>query len=610
MILKNKVTLFIVFLFISILSFSQKANDSIQFNLLINKLENAVTINNEDSVAIYFQKLSHYSNQEKYYKKFIDATTRVGHFYEGYGSFEKSINIYQKALSITELFNDSSYASKVLVDMSQAYRIFHDYPKAIEYGKRAIHILKKENSKNNLILKTAALDITAAAFTENKQADSAVVYQEKVLSYLPELDSTDIKTTIVNIGYTYMELNQLEKVRIYTEHGLRLFKPLKNDYYLAAIYTNLAMYGRRAKKYKYALKMFDTAIYHTKKSNYLEPFFWIYDERSKVYKSQKQYKKAAEDLEKLVKIKDSVFKTQRAKTAQEMEAKYQSAKKGKEIAQQKEQILANELAIKNRNLFAILLGSALLIVAILSLGFYKRNQFRRKQLQKEIDLKDALSTIKTQNKLQEQRLRISRDLHDNIGSQLTFIISSVDNLKYVTKDANDKLKDKLASISSFTSDTIFQLRDTIWAMNKPEISLEDLHTRILSFIEKAKSATENTKFILKNDVNQDIKFTSLIGVNIFRVVQEAINNAIKYADASEVKIDISEENNQISIVIKDNGKGIPQEIMEDIFIPFFSTKKSGSGIGLSLCKQIMLLHKGKIQIKSIESKGTTVSLIF
>ena len=80
--------------------------------------------------------------------------------------------------------------------------------------------------------------------------------------------------------------------------------------------------------------------------------------------------------------------------------------------------------------------------------------------------------------MQEQRLRISRDLHDNIGSQLTFIISSIDNLKFVTKDVNEKLKDKLSSISSFTSDTIFQLRDTIWAMNKSEITIEDLHARI------------------------------------------------------------------------------------------------------------------------------------
>lgn len=62
--------------------------------------------------------------------------------------------------------------------------------------------------------------------------------------------------------------------------------------------------------------------------------------------------------------------------------------------------------------------------------------------------------------------------------------------------------------------------------------------------------------------------------------------------------------------VTDNGSGIPEEIMDSIFIPFFSTKKTGSGIGLSLCKQIMLLHGGKIQVQSSDSKGTVMSLLF
>lgn len=64
------------------------------------------------------------------------------------------------------------------------------------------------------------------------------------------------------------------------------------------------------------------------------------------------------------------------------------------------------------------------------------------------------------------------------------------------------------------------------------------------------------------------------------------------------------------IKVTDNGSGIPEEIMDTIFVPFFSTKKNGSGIGLSLCKQIMLLHQGKIQFQSIEGQGTTIILVF
>ncbi|MFT4022674.1 MAG: HAMP domain-containing sensor histidine kinase [Flavihumibacter sp.] len=67
---------------------------------------------------------------------------------------------------------------------------------------------------------------------------------------------------------------------------------------------------------------------------------------------------------------------------------------------------------------------------------------------------------------------------------------------------------------------------------------------------------------------------------------------------------------KVSIKVADNGAGMSQEVMDKIFIPFFSTKKTGSGIGLSLCKQIMMLHKGNIQVQSIEGEGTAFQLIF
>ena len=64
------------------------------------------------------------------------------------------------------------------------------------------------------------------------------------------------------------------------------------------------------------------------------------------------------------------------------------------------------------------------------------------------------------------------------------------------------------------------------------------------------------------------------------------------------------------IKVADNGTGMSPEVMENIFIPFFSTKKTGSGIGLSLCKQIMLLHKGNIQVQSTEGHGSAFLLQF
>ncbi len=70
------------------------------------------------------------------------------------------------------------------------------------------------------------------------------------------------------------------------------------------------------------------------------------------------------------------------------------------------------------------------------------------------------------------------------------------------------------------------------------------------------------------------------------------------------------QNNKAIIKIADNGTGMPDELIDKIFVPFFSTKKNGSGIGLSLCKQIMMLHKGNIHVQSVDGEGTAFLLNF
>jgi two-component system, NtrC family, nitrogen regulation sensor histidine kinase NtrY len=87
--------------------------------------------------------------------------------------------------------------------------------------------------------------------------------------------------------------------------------------------------------------------------------------------------------------------------------------------------------------------------------------------------------------------------------------------------------------------------------------------------------------------------------------------AVKDVPAPRIVLSADSLNDKKMVLkVADNGTGMPEEIVEKIFIPFFSTKKTGSGIGLSLCKQIIMLHKGNIQVQSVEGKGTVFSLFF
>jgi two-component system nitrogen regulation sensor histidine kinase NtrY len=108
-------------------------------------------------------------------------------------------------------------------------------------------------------------------------------------------------------------------------------------------------------------------------------------------------------------------------------------------------------------------------------------------------------------------------------------------------------------------------------------------------------------------IEADINLVEQVMINLLVNAIEAVK------DREEPRITLSAElqaNNKTIVKIGDNGVGMPTELLDKIFIPFFSTRKTGSGIGLSLCKQIMLLHKGNIQVQSTEGKGSAFLLQF
>jgi signal transduction histidine kinase len=111
----------------------------------------------------------------------------------------------------------------------------------------------------------------------------------------------------------------------------------------------------------------------------------------------------------------------------------------------------------------------------------------------------------------------------------------------------------------------------------------------------------------------DVSFqadTDLIEQVLINLLVNSIE-AVKEREAPKIILSAGTTNTKkVILKITDNGSGMPEEVLDKIFIPFFSTKKNGSGIGLSLCKQIVMLHRGTIQVQSKEGEGTSFSLQF
>jgi len=147
-------------------------------------------------------------------------------------------------------------------------------------------------------------------------------------------------------------------------------------------------------------------------------------------------------------------------------------------------------------------------------------------------------------------------------------------------------------------------------VNKSRIKVDEVFKNISDLM----LPSLNQKHCLLQFVNNDPKLE--LNIDAHLIEQVLINLILNARDAcedqpdSKVLVSAEKLRESISIKVMDNGKGIPAEILDNIFVPFFSTKKTGSGIGLSISKQIMMLHNGRIQVMSEEGKGTIVSLIF
>jgi signal transduction histidine kinase len=131
---------------------------------------------------------------------------------------------------------------------------------------------------------------------------------------------------------------------------------------------------------------------------------------------------------------------------------------------------------------------------------------------------------------------------------------------------------------------------------------------ILFTDEFASNQIHFTKMVVPIDLqlNADERLIEQVLINLFRnAIQALLENTDK-----QIKITAKHNNDNITISVTDNGKGIAADIIETIFVPFFTTKTNGSGIGLTLSREIMKLHGGYIKVTSEQGKGTVFTLVF
>ena len=417
-------------------------------------------------------------------------------------------------------------------------------------------------------------------------------YHKQNLKYIKGKDTLLLHSTFNNIGNTLLKQKKFKEAQKWILRSVKIIDfrvknndSLYTDYSYATSYTNLATIATELNQYEEAKKYFDLAFKYSKKSETAEKLRDYYQQKIIFNKKYNKLSEAIEEQENYIKLRDSIYTAEKNKTIAELETKYQTEKKEKQILQQ-------QAEVKQKNTWLLLISSFVIIGLILFRNFRAKAKLQKEQLELENKLLEEQSNYK----IQEQRLEISRELHDNVGSQLTFIISILDNLKNSSVQFDDAIDKKIDTLTNFANKSISELRDTIWVLNSKQLRLSELKSRMLNFIKDAGESVDTIRFQFGFDIHNDVQLSSKQAINLYRILQEIVNNAIKHANAKDISVSISQIENELQIKISDNGIGFDYE----------SEKKKSFGL-TNIQNRIQEIN-GSLQVVSNEEKGTHYSI--
>jgi signal transduction histidine kinase len=220
-----------------------------------------------------------------------------------------------------------------------------------------------------------------------------------------------------------------------------------------------------------------------------------------------------------------------------------------------------------------------------------KDSFEEKMSQQKI-----ISSKIIENQEKEQN-RIAKDVHDGIGQMLTGLKY---NLESINMEDVDKTTAKIEHLKELTTNIIKGVRTATFNLTPPELADHGIVPAISKLThELGRLTAKEIIFFNKTDFN--LRLDSLVEINIYRIVQEAINNAIKYADSSHILVSLSHSKNILSIVIDDDGKGFEPLKVKKV-------KNGDGGMGMTFMKERIRYIDGRLFLNSQLGQGTRVTM--
>lgn len=513
----------------------------------------------------------------------------MGYSYQKLFVMDSALSFYIKALELYKELDSRSESARVMDAIARIHRKLQNHQDALWYYTQAFDIYDDLDDDEG---RARILNESGAVYEYMGETQKALEsYESSLQIQLRRNDSVGIGYSLEFIGYNYMSQDSLEVGERYLLKALEYrqgmdddFALMLNEYALGELYNKKREFDKSDLHLERCFKL-------SEELSFLDIQQYVLDVQIENRKAEGEFERALLLMEQKSQLSDSLAHVANQARVDELSEKYQAVDRENQILVQK-----SEIQKQNYWIYGLTISSILLLL----IGFlvYKQQELKQIKLKQEADLKLALGTIENQRRLDQLRKEISRELHDNIGTQLTFVISSIDSIKFMLSTGKDKEVDsRLERISSFTRKTIRELRDTIWAMNSGDIHLDELRDRVYNFVNQAGESSNQIvfEFTSQTDGESDFQLDSKTGMGVFRIIQEAVNNAMKHSNASLVTVNLSVESESVIVQVKDDGNGI--------------SESARSGNGMNNMKQRAAEVGGQLSIKS-DNNGTIIELTF
>ena len=588
---------------LSIVCYSRQTDhqDSAKLQKLIFKADSFQNIT-PDSSFFYANKVLGIASNPNFISK---AKQYIGRYFIQKEDFGKATIFFLEALKIEEKRKDERSIADLYTDLGYIYAIMEKFDRALNYNTKSLSIYERLKDTTGIaksLLYLGNLHLSHE-FCETRTKDqkisdfkTAQMYYYKSAALNEKTgNNSELAKCYANLGITYNNLNQPDKAYQFLSKSLSYFRKINDWNGITQTLCSLGKVYSQLKKYPESIDCFLECISESQKRNLIQGIQFVYEALAQTYDNAGDFKNARDYYVKYMIVRDSVYNSQKSKQIFELDTKYQTEKKEKEI-------LRLTVAKGHREMFIYILISVIVVLAFIYVNILNKRKISKQELdlkeQKIRQLEKDRQLLATQSVLlgeETERSRMARDLHDGLGGLLSGVKLSLSSMKgnvFLSSGNVDKFDHALGLLDS----SIRELRRVAHNM-MPEVLVKfGLNEALSDFCNSINNQSGQIQYQF---YGTEKRIDSSYEINTYRIAQELINNALKHSLSSDMMVQLIQEEHRIHLTVQDNGKGFNTSIL-----------KNPDGTGLNNIKSRVESLKGRYDIFSEPGKGTDVSVEF